>query len=170
MIQRNHSTAVVVNLATSAMVLLFSQVAWAQDDGLRRCRVLTEAPARLACYDALPLTAAPTSSVPRTPTAKTTETPVGTASSDAQRDFGKPVAQTPEATYLESQVAGSFDGWEPNQLINLANGQVWRIVDGSRAYMAARSQPKVRIEQGAFGAYYLSVEGLTQAPRVRRVN
>ena len=60
------------------------------------------------------------------------------------------------------------DGWNLEQLIELANGQVWRIADGSRAFFDA-TNPKVRIERGSFSTFYMVITGTNQAPRVRRV-
>lgn len=151
-----------LTLTAMATSLVLTTEAWAQDSA-QRCRSLTDATARLACYDALPLR--PDDGSTTTPSSKAGSVPA----TDPQRDFGKPVQPTTATSFVDSQVAGTFDGWEPNQLIELVNGQTWRIVDGSRAYVAPRSKPMVRVEQGAFGAFYLSVEGLAQAPRVRRV-
>jgi hypothetical protein len=121
----------------------------ADDAAVTRCRAVADAAARLACYDALPLA---TSAKPA-----------------AQRDFGLPQpAPTTEGQAIESSIAGRFEGWEPNQQIALANGQVWRVVDGSSAFVIL-SSPKVRVERGALGAFYLVVDGLNKTARVRRV-
>ncbi len=134
----------------------FAASASAQDEGLRRCRTIVESAPRLACYDAL-LAAPATASAP------------APAPAQAQRDFGKPAQATTEVEFVETQVVGAFNGWEPDQVLVLANGQSWRVVDGSRAYVQNRNSPKARVERGAFGAFYLSVEGMNQNPRVRRV-
>ncbi len=138
---------------TFALLLLLAAATAApaaDDAAVMRCRTLADAAARLACYDALPLA--------------TSATPA------AQRDFGLPAPQTPATAdqAIESSIAGRFEGWEPDQQIALANGQVWRIVDGSSAFVIL-SNPKVRVERGALGAFYLVVDGLNKTPRVRRV-
>ena len=146
---------------------LFAPLAQAQDGGLLRCRALVDAGARLACYDALPLGAAAADAA-RTPTpagaapTATTATPQGT--------FGLPQTAQPggELKFIDSQINGRFEGWNPEQLIELANGQVWRIADGSRAFFEV-TNPKVRIERGSFSAFYMVITGTNQAPRVRRV-
>ncbi len=131
----------------------------ADDAGLSRCRAVADSAVRLACYDALPVGAAPVSAgVPPKPV----------SNARAPDAFGLPETPGSEVTFIDSQINGRFAGWEANQQIELANGQIWRIADGSRAY-ADLSHPKVRIERGAFSAFYMVVAGLNQAPRVRRV-
>lgn len=95
--------------------------------------------------------------------------PASTGIAKPQGEFGLPATALPgaEVTFVDSQINGRFEGWNPDQLIELANGQVWRIVDGSRAFFNA-TDPKVRIERGAFGAYYMSITGINRVPRVRR--
>ena len=135
--------------------------ALADDVALLRCRAVADAAARLACYDALPLGAAAAA-----------RGPAGTAAPAAaaapQSSFGLATAPGGEVAFIESQINGRFEGWNPNQQIELANGQLWSISDGSRAYFVANN-PKVRIERGAFGAFYMVVAGMNQSPRVRRV-
>jgi len=133
----------------------------ATDADLQRCRALAEAAARLACYDAIvPSVAAPTPA------------PVAAAPAAAPEPaaaFGfeaRAWEKTPET--IESRISGPFDGWGPNSLIRLDNGQVWQVSDGSRGVMAARD-PKVRVSRGTMGTFFLEIEGKRQAPRVRRV-
>jgi hypothetical protein len=45
---------------------------------------------------------------------------------------------------------------------------VWEIVDGSTAVYRLHS-PKVRVSRGLLGSYFLEIEGVAQAPRVKRV-
>ena len=147
--------------------------AQAQDAGLLRCRALGDAAARLACYDALPLGAAAAGGA-RTP-APAGAAPTAAAAATAvaatpQGAFGLPQSAQPggELKFIDSQIIGRFEGWDPEQLIELANGQVWRIADGSRAFFEV-TNPKVRIERGSFSAFYMVITGINQAPRVRRV-
>jgi len=157
-----HATALtLLGLAAFATVLPVH----ADDAALRRCRAMAEAGARLACYDALPLGSTGT----RTPGTASTGPAAPSAAPPAQAAFGLPPSVQPggEQAFIDSQIAGRFQGWNPEQLIELTNGQVWRIADGSRAFFDALN-PKVRIERGAFGAFYMLVEGINQAPRVRR--
>lgn len=146
-----------MNKTMQAFILLLSisGSALADDAGILRCRGITAASARLACYDALVVPAA-----------------------DAKAAAGKPAAQpgfglesravpgTVDA--IESHIPGRFEGWEANTRLKLANGQVWQIVDDSSRYLSLNN-PKVRIRRGMLGAFYLEFEQSNYSPRVRRV-
>ena len=153
---------------------------WAADDaGLRRCREIPQSAARLACYDALPLGPAPavptsppsaaaapvspsTAAAPR-PAPARPEPPAPSA--EAQFGLAKPAVELPA---IESYIPGIFEGWRPNSLIRLANGQVWQVVDGTNRLMDRRD-PRVTVRRGAFNAFFLDFEGDNRSPQVRRV-
>ena len=93
----------------------------ADDAALHRCRALADAPARLACYDALPLAAAPA------------------APATGAATFGMETRQ-PEVAAITTHIEGRFEGWQPGSRIRLANGQLWQVSDGSTgAYLPAVS-------------------------------
>lgn len=158
---------------------------------LRRCRAIPDSLARVACYDGIALPApapsapgtaqAPSGSsgvasaagtraaVPAAPPAATAAPSAAVAASPQGRDFGlpeRPVSSLPQS--IESAIEGEFDGWTAGARLRLANGQVWEIVDGSTASYQLRD-PKVRISRGMFGSFFISIEGVAQTPRVRRV-
>jgi hypothetical protein len=122
---------------------------------LRQCRALAEAPARLACYDAIPLASAP---VPTAP-------PVPPVPPEAQ--FGLPTPAD-QILAVETRYEGLFEGWRPNDRIRLANGQIWQVVDGSNGVYDLKN-PKVTVRRGALGRYFLDIEGASKTPTVRRV-
>ena len=135
------------------LVLVFaSGAALADESALLKCRALAETGARLACYDAIPVGAA----APVRP---------------AEKNFGMEAVKQREEqpTAIESTIAGDFDGWGPNSQIRLANGQVWRIIDGSEAVLPRTKNPKVRIERNLFGTLFLKVEGSNNSAKVRRI-
>lgn len=147
------------SMMCSLVVAFASASATADTVALQRCRQITDAASRLACYDALELV------------------PVGAATSASQT----PAPATPQAFGLEarqaaaqgldaveSAIEGPFDGWVPRQKLRLANGQVWEISDGSQAAYRLQA-PKVRIARGMSGTFFLAIEGVAQTPRVRRV-
>ena len=154
-------------------VLLFvSGSALADDAAMLQCRAIAEVPARVACYDAIPVgvaapVAAPLAAVPTAPAAPTPQ--------QREQAFGMATIQAPKAVVPEqdksisSSIAGRFDGWSGNELIKLANGQVWRIVDGSSAVLAPTSDAKVTVERNLIGTYFLKIEGTNNSPKVRRV-
>ncbi|MBC8022806.1 MAG: hypothetical protein H7Y14_06785, partial [Burkholderiales bacterium] len=76
-------------------------------------------------------------------------------------------AVAPPAT-MESSIPGRFEGWGPNERIKLANGQVWQVVDGSKAVLDLNN-PKVVIRRGMMGGYFLELEDTNRSPRVRRL-
>jgi hypothetical protein len=150
------------------LLLLVSTAAVADDAGLRQCRALGNSAARLACYDAIPLAAhaaAPAAAPP----------PVAAAPAAArtpEQNFGMDTVKKPQAeepASIESTIVGNFEGWGPNSRIKLANGQVWRIVDGSDAVLAPMTNPKVRIAKNFVGTIFMHVEGTNSSAKVRRV-
>ncbi len=136
-------------------------LAWAgvcaADDGLRRCRAIAEAQPRLACYDALPLSATTPPAAPPAPTPP--------AAAAAER-FGLP--QVEDDIRIESRFVGRFEGWSPRERLRLANGQVWQVVDDSRGTYWLDS-PRVVVRRGALGSFVMEIEGAKALIRVRRV-
>lgn len=149
-------------------------------DGLQRCRALTDGAARLACYDALADAArvpapaalaapavAPMAAARPAPTAMAA--PAAAPVPRGEAAFGLPEAKRPDAVdAVVSSVGPSFSGWGPNSRIRLANGQVWLVIDGTSVALPEGSR-KVSVKRGALSSYYLDIEGLNTSPRVRRV-
>lgn len=137
------------------VLMLVSSAALADDGGMLRCRQLTDAPARLSCYDAIPLGAT---------------VPVAPTKADREQRFGKEQQAEPgRLDIIESTVAGQFDGWVPKQRIRLENGQIWTIADDSNEEtLTVLNNPKVQIKRGALGAFYMDIDGTRTAPRVKR--
>jgi hypothetical protein len=150
---------------------------WADDAAMLRCRALAESGPRLACYDALANgigSAAKSASVaPSAPTvagaAPAANVPPPTPPLQATSQFGleRQAAQA-QTESIQSRIDGKFEGWVANALLTFANGQVWQISDGSRAYVELVN-PKVSVRRGFMGAYYLDIDGSNLTPRVRRV-
>jgi hypothetical protein len=157
-----------------------SGAALADDAAILRCRAIAEVPARVACYDAMPLSSAgaagraaapasqPAAAVqPAAPAAAAAVT----TSANSARDFGLPEYKrrpADEPNAIESTIVGKFDGWGSNTRFRLANGQVWRVADGSESSTWERENPKVTISRNAIGTMFMEVEGSKLAPRVRR--
>lgn len=139
-----------------ALLLLAAVPALADDAGILRCRAITEAAARLACYDALGVSSPAAAAQPA-------------AAAPRPREFGfehKQEAFRVEA--VESTIPGRFEGWRPGENIRLANGQVWQVVDDSKSHHEI-DNPKARVRRGALGVFYLEIEGTNRSPRVRRL-
>ena len=147
---------VLLNLAAALVVL--AGAARADDAGLLRCRGIADASARLACYDALPV-ATESKVVPDAPLPRATPEQFG---------FEERMLPLPSLDSIESIVPGHFEGWWPNAIIRLANGQVWQVTDGA-SRVADRDNPRITIQRGTLGAYYLNLDGENRTVRVRRL-
>jgi hypothetical protein len=169
------------------VLLLGSATAGASDAGLRQCRALTEANARLACYDALPLPLSSTAPsplpLPIPSAAASAGKPAGSAGvpapvaapalaspspAQAVTSFGQETAGE-KLQEIRSHIPGLFEGWRQGDRIRLANGQTWRVVDDSFAHAHLRD-PQATVRRGALGSFLLDVQGVNQLARVRRVD
>ncbi|HEX8009622.1 MAG TPA: hypothetical protein VF814_01570 [Casimicrobiaceae bacterium] len=151
----------------SFAAFLISSAALAADDaGLLRCRAIADAAARLACYDALPLTGGAGKAAPGQAKGETSQrAPQFTAAEFGLEDQIMPSLSLEK---IESSIPGHFEGWGPNQRIRLANGQVWQVADGSSRFYSL-DNPKVIVTRGTLGAFYLNLDGENWTVRVRRV-
>ncbi|MGM9482554.1 hypothetical protein ACS5PN_15285 [Roseateles sp. NT4] len=152
-------------------------------DGLQRCRAMTDSGARLACYDALADAALKTPPVPPQPpvpaaaVARPAQPVVAAAAVAApaparsgEAAFGLPESKRPDAVAsVDSMLSPSFAGWGPNSRIKLDNGQTWLVIDGTSVALPPKAR-KVSVKRGMLGSYYLDIEGLNTSPRVRRVD
>lgn len=75
-----------------------------------------------------------------------------------------------EFAAVESRLTGNFTGWEPRGVFALENGQRWREANGTTYVSPPLSAPKVRITPGAFGAFWLEIEGVRVRVKVVRVD
>ena len=164
-----------MNLNRLLLLSITALAAGAHAQDLRSCRALQDAPARLGCYDNLPLPAQSTLPATRAaaaapPVAAVTAAPAEPTPSPAglEASFGLQGPARAEAAAVRSNVAGRFDGWGPKSRIRLTNGQIWEVTDGSRVSVWLLD-PKVVVRRAALGSFMLEVEGLTQAVRVQRV-
>lgn len=150
--------------------------ALADDAGMLRCRAIKDSAARLACYDAIAVpSAAPAAPAAVQPKAGTPAAAPGAAPKAAAapptpaQQFGME-AKTPVAQLdaIESTIPGMFQGWGPNTVIPLANGQQWQISDGSTGYIQSENV-KVRIRRAFLGSFVMEFEGSNRVAKVRRV-
>jgi hypothetical protein len=113
---------------------------------------------------------APTTTAPVQTTAPPTSASA-TPAAEAQASFGfesrRRTADEPPDRVLTSY-QGTFSGWGPSERIPLANGQIWQIADGSQTAYDVKN-PVVRIVRGAFGSFFMEIEGVSHSPKVRRV-
>jgi hypothetical protein len=128
--------------------------AQAEQNGIRKCRELTEPAAKLACYEALPL------SIEDRPTPASPES--------GSRPFTSAGAKNTTDGPIVTFVRGDFSGWRANERIELDNGQIWQVVDGS-TYATSPGRRVATIRSGMLGAQFIDIEGIALAPRVRRI-
>lgn len=165
-------------------LMLVSTAASANNAELLKCRQLEDGPARLACYNAIPASAAaPVAAAPSLPVAPAAASAPAAARAAApaydtvaaptraqmEQMFGQepPMLKSVRLETIETTIPGQFDGWVPNQRIRLANGQIWRVVDGSDDIMEARD-PKVTVKRGLLGAIFLDIDGAHRLAKVKR--
>lgn len=147
-------------------LLLACAGARADDAAMLACHALPGSAARLACYDAIPLDARAAAPGPsRAPAAMATPA----AAADAAQSFGLEAKRAAPPASIQNTIAGNFAGWGPNTQFTLANGQVWRVSDGSSADLPATTDPKVRIVRNLFGTMFLEIDGTNNSPKVRRI-
>ena len=151
-----------------ALLAAAGNAAAADDAALQRCRAMGEAAARLACYDAIPLGAAPAPRAAPAPSGAPAAAAPAAQPSLLSRFGFENRAQPEELASVESHIPGRFEGWAPMQVIKLANGQAWQVVDGT-SRTAWVENPKVVVRRGAMGAFYLEIDRVNPSPRVRRV-
>ncbi len=160
-----------------ALAALAPTMAAAQLDpaAMQRCRIIPEAPARLACYDAIALPGlgsragwgAPAPNAPATTTAGAAAAP--RASGDPAAGFGfeqKAIQAAPDR--LDSRVVGLVQEFKAGTRLQLENGQVWVVTEPTNGFYNLQD-PRVSISRGALGNFLMSIEGANATPRVRRV-
>lgn len=160
-----------IHLTAAFFLALAASHALADDTGLQRCRAIRDSAQRLACYDALPLAPAPAlaPSAPGAAAAAGSTAAAPAAAPSLLSRFGfEQRAQPDELRSVDSYIPGRFEGWGPNSVIKLANGQAWQVSDDS-SRTAWVENPKVKITRGAFGSFFLEIERVNPAPRVRRL-
>jgi len=145
-------------------LLTASSTALADNAALLKCRTLSDTATRVACYDAIPVDAAAPAAAA---VAATATAPARTP----EQNFGLEAVKQREAqpASIRSTVVGDFDGWGPGSQIRLANGQVWRVIDGSDAVLPRTKDAAVTIERNVFGTLFLKVDGGNSSAKVRRV-
>jgi hypothetical protein len=97
------------------------------------------------------------------------------AATAAERASGHPGVRAakagPSRETIASHVAGRFGGWQPGDVLTLANGQRWRVVDDSSLDTGkALDAPAVTVKPGLVGGWLLKVEGYNASARVQPAN
>jgi hypothetical protein len=136
---------------------------------VQRCRIIPEAPARLACYDAIALPGIGSRAGWGAPVAPAAAPGPAAAGADPAAGFGfeqRTVLAAPDR--LESRIVGSVQAFEQGTKFRLENGQVWQISETASGFYNLQN-PKVAITRGVLGNFLMSIEGVNASARVRRV-
>jgi hypothetical protein len=159
------------------LLALAAGLAQATSADIQRCRPVTEASARLACYDAIALTVShpspspsstPASAPPHSSTAQADREANSQAASASTR-FGLPaVRHESEANDLHSRIVGRVESFSRGHEYRLENGQVWRITETAIGFYQL-DNPRVKITKGFLSNFYMQIDGVAAAPKVRRV-
>jgi hypothetical protein len=154
------------------LALLAASPARAQLDpaAVQRCRIIAEAAARLACYDAIALPGigsragwgAPVATAPATaPAAAPGPGPGG--------DFGlsRPAPEA-AADRVVSRVVGRVEDFPNGLKLTLENGQVWQLSESATGFYNLES-PRVTITRGLISGFVMAMDGVNAPLKVRRI-
>lgn len=70
---------------------------------------------------------------------------------------------------IYSSISGEFRGWSQGSRFTLDNGQVWQVADSTARLRVKMEDPKITIEPGALGAWYMKVDGYNARAAVKRI-
>ena len=159
------------------VLLAISGSALADDRALLHCRTIADVAGRVACYDAIPVAPAArtegrAAAAPAAPPVAAAAAAAPAPAANTEAGFGLDTMakdKTADLKSIESTVVGKIEGWGPTTQFKLANGQVWRVVDGSSEWFMERTNPKVVLSRNGLGTIFFEVDGAKQPPRVRRI-
>jgi hypothetical protein len=144
---------------------------WAADPlaGLFACRELTDAAARLACFDretaalarspGAPVAAAPITT-PATPTAPrlTPEQKFGLSPKAIEAKEEAAATKGPTETKLQARITALALLGDGRTLFTLDNSQVWRQLEADGTDVMAKLGDAVTISRGMLGSYWLQMK------------
>lgn len=148
---------------------------WAADPlaGVLACRELTDAAARLACFDretaalarapaSAPIAAAPVTppATAATPTAPllTPEQKFGLSSSTIEAKEAAAGAKAPKEMKLQGRITALALAGDGRTLFTLDNSQVWRQLEADGTDVMAKLGDVVTISRGLLGSYWLQIK------------
>jgi hypothetical protein len=144
-------------------------------DSLATCRKIADDGARLACYDGLvpaPSTATPSAAAVPTPSAPASP-PVDAASHFGEETVPRAkgeVRADDASKELHAHIKGRFVEWAHNSIIELDNGQRWKVSGNDRGYYPnLPDSPEIVITEGTFGGYLLKILANGSSLRVTRI-
>lgn len=157
-------------LKISALALLLSLATGTQaqtEADLLRCLNITEDGPRLACFDQAARALKDARAATRATAPAATPAPATTATASPD-NFGQPARPAAAPAELKSQLTRDFSGWNRNDRVTLANGQVWQLLDEGTV-IAPLKQPQVVIKPGLMSGFFMTIDGLSFPVRVKRI-
>ncbi len=83
-------------------------------------------------------------------------------------DFGTAAGES--RTAVSSRTVGSFSGWSPGSIIELENGQTWKVIDSSsQLAIPSTMNAIINIDPGTLGSWLMKAEGYNISARVTRI-
>lgn len=79
------------------------------------------------------------------------------------------LADGPGRQPVEAAIKGEFRGWVPGRVIELENGQRWRVTEGELHVRKTVAHAKATVSPGLVGGWYLQVEGHSPRAKVQRL-
>ena len=134
------------------------------------CASITDAAARLACYDARAKEPAPAQPAPEQPAPAQPATPAPSAAPDANQDaFGKPWQEHVEE--MSAHLAYPIADLQKGSLLTLDNGQAWKCLYAPLGYyQPIAAGTEVTVRKDFFGGFRLKIgtyEGELKVKRLR---
>lgn len=74
-----------------------------------------------------------------------------------------------EYNTMDSELVGTFAGFEKGTVFTLANGQRWKVIDGVYVCGPDARVNKVRVKPGVFGSFFLEFEKVSVRAKVQLV-
>ncbi len=91
------------------------------------------------------------------------------ASASGNKDMRGLKTGSSDKTPISSTIKGKFTGWDGQTVFKLENGMIWAQADKDKFYIKEVENPKITIEHGILGSWYLQVEGFDSKCKVKRI-
>jgi len=91
------------------------------------------------------------------------------ASASGNKDMRGLKTDSSDKSPISSTIKGKFNGWDGQTVFKLENGMIWAQADKDKFYIKEVENPKITIEPGMLGSWYLQVEGSNSRCKVKRI-
>ena len=101
--------------------------------------------------------------------ATTASTSSKAASGDDDKEEKTSDKKDKDTSTVNSKLVGKFSGWDGQTVFKLENGMIWAQASKKKFYTDEIVNPAVEVKHGMFGRWYLTVEGIDEEVKVRRI-